>query len=181
MEPYGISKPEPAFSQKDKDVLRESNYHTLKTLAAAKHAHDCGVAFAVERPDRIYDDQVSMCDLQEYKDLAALPGVREVVTDQCMFGALSKKPTVFLVFTLSDPASWLKLPRLCDHPMRPWAWTDLAGKRHESFGSHLPLVGRKNGHLWATSAAETYPPDLNKALADCIMTVGKARRGSLSN
>jgi hypothetical protein len=160
-------------------MLRESNYHTLKTLAASKHAHECGVAFVVERPDRIYGDQVSMCDLQEYKDLAALSGVREIVTDQCMFGALSKKPAVFLIFTLGDLSAWKNLQKTCDHPMRPWVWKDLAGKSQEAFGSHLPLVGRKNGHLWATAAAETYPPDLNKVLADCIMTVGKARRGAL--
>ena len=80
-------------------------------------------------------------------------GSRYIVTDQCMFGAVSKKPTGLLV-----PNNCLNLARRCNHSRK-----------------HIQLKGLDSEGNFMTTPAARYPADFCHALAaSCIDLLTRA-------
>merc|ERR1712086_507523 len=96
-----------------------------------------------------------MFDLQCFAELRKR-GAEHVDFHQCMFGALSAKPTRFLYWN----GRFDTLACRCDHPR-----TVKIGRR---WASHPPLAGRDEHGNFKTRAAAAYPTRLNMWIASII-------------
>jgi hypothetical protein len=176
-EPYGIKLPTPPFTIKEKESLRIGNVLNIKALIFLRGAHARGAGFIHECPELIFDKQVNVTFFKEYEQLAALSGVVVVQGDQCPHGAMSVKPTQWLVKLNCDAARAEELISLlrvrCGHPKFWQKWTDRQGATRYSYAAHLPIAGRKSGGAWATKGAENYPDALNVVLAKLIVVSGR--------
>jgi hypothetical protein len=177
-EVYGIKTPVPPFTSAETDCLKEGNYHSVQCLKLGVICTEEGVGFALECPSVVFDRQVSLLQFREAKVLDDIPGVADVATDQCPFGALSRKPTNFKFYTKGRPDLWkTTLGQKCEHAAQLWTWKDASGNEWKSWSPHQKLAGRKSADgKWATSAAETYPILLNTALVNLMMDSGIVSR-----
>ena len=102
-----------------------------------------------------------MAYFMEYKELLGKANVTEHTLGQCKMGAVSTKPTTFLVFTFHE-MDWTYFELRCDHPRTTHHWKDIHGQAQTTFSAHPPLINQKDEHgNWRTSGAETYPTKLN--------------------
>ena len=128
------------------------------------------MGFAVENPEPLAP--VSLFNLPEFVELAALTGVRSVDFDQCRWGAIAVKPTR-LLFWGAD-FSGLGDKR-CDHAPVWREWRDRAGVWREGLKAHAPLVGKDDSGEYRTKAAAAYPAKLCIDLAWAIVRRGRRR------
>lgn len=173
--PYGLPKAD--LYPEEWEQLRIGNLLALRNAEACKAIHDIGGAFLIENP-REWDESPSIWLLDEYKELAKLPGVKDLVIDQCGFGAASQKPTRLRYARMQlDVAAYT-----CRHPKQKF-W-DRYDKPYWS--SHERLVGRKDASgRWATKAAAAWPGKLNDIFVSVIvhagpLVTGRASSGSLN-
>ena len=126
-----------------------------------------GIPWAIENPDP-FGNPVSLFNLPEWRQLAAMPGVRAWDFHQCHMGAETAKPTRILAWGL-DLSSLLGS---CSHPPRLWHYQDHRGRWRSHWGPHPPIKGRrrKDGSM-ATKAAAAYPSEMNRRIAvACVQT-----------
>ena len=101
-----------------------------------------------------------MFQFKSFEDLLAR-GADVVHFDQCMHGALTKKPTTIL-FAFCDPSS---LVAFCNHPAV--LQTNKDGTTY--LAPHPSYVGKKNPDgSYATGDLAAYPAKLNCRLATII-------------
>jgi hypothetical protein len=175
---FGLKNPQPPFTVSEKATIKDGNYHVNQVIDAGTLCAEVGVGFAIECPAIIFKSQVSMLQFPSAKKLDTIPGVINLVTDQCPFGAESRKPTNFKVKVNRKEELWrTTLAAQCDHVSQNWDWQDPKGNSWKSWSPHPPLIGRKREDgSWATSKAENYPTKLNATLAFLISKSGKALR-----
>lgn len=107
-----------------------------------------GAWIGLEHPaDRGRDPYASFFNTREVRDFKQKFGLGYWVIHQCMYGAMSKKPTGLLL-----PAGGSSMVRLCDH-------------RHR----HRILAGQDIQGNFVTTAAARYPQQLCHSLAEVVM------------
>jgi len=137
------------------EQIRTDNLLAERTAEACAFMHEQGKGYAVEQPLGYKSGSVSMFDLQCFAELRKR-GAEHVDFHQCMFGALSTKPTRFLYWN----GRFDTLACRCDHPR-----TVRNGRR---WASHPPLAGRDERGNFKTRAAAAYPTRLNMWIASII-------------
>ena len=161
--PYGFTRSQASargLSQAHYETIREDNLLAERTAEACELIKSRGGFFGVEQPWP-WKDSVSMFDMEPFTRLVAA-GALLVVFDQCMYGAVSTKPTQILFWD----AHFEKLECRCDHP-----WIDQRDSRGKTYQApHPPVVCRKEqGLQYATKALVAYPYRLNVHLANIIL------------
>ena len=169
--PYGLPKSE--LWPDEWEQLRMGNLLALRNAEACKSIHQAGGAFIIENP-REWEGSPAIWLLDEYKELASLPGVEQMVIDQCGFGAASQKPTRLMYARVHLEVAAYS----CKHPKRQF-W-DNRGKAY--WAAHERLVGRKDASgQWATRAAAAWPAKLNDIFTSVIVHAGPLVTGEASS
>ena len=137
------------------EQIRTDNLLAERTAEACAVMHEQGKGYAVEQPLGYKSGSVSMFDLHCFSELRKR-GAEHVDFHQCMFGAVSTKPTRFLYWN----GRFDMLASRCDHPR-----TVKIGRR---WASHPPLAGRDEHGNFKTKAASAYPTRLNMWIASII-------------
>eukprot|EP00435_Cladocopium_sp_Y103_P035534 s490_g9.t1 len=181
----------------DKEKVKYGNLLAIRTAEAFGCMHEQRKPAIVEQPRLKEDDEsTSMYKLDEFLHLRSLPGVEMMDLLQCRYGAMTSKPTTLMTCELKGAA----FHNQCNHPLRMWV-RPTTGAKH--WGSHPPLRGKEwyipesewdKGMLatpaqirerekslpFLTSAAQAYPADLNKELAQVLTTsIVEGAEGSL--
>jgi hypothetical protein len=177
-EVYGMKSPVPPFTSLETEAVKHGNYHSVQCLKLGLTCIEVRVGFAIECPEVVYDDQVSMLQFREATLLDGCAGVVDVTTDQCPFGSETKKPTNFKVYTNGKIQSWKSvLGQHCNHPPQLWVSLDSSGNEWKTWRPHQKLIGRHTPDgKWATAAAAAYPTRLNTALVLLMLESGVASR-----
>ena len=168
---YGLPKEQLTYDEQKQ--VRAGTYFAVQTAALAQLAYTHNVGFAVENPEPW--GEVSLFALEEFVQLAKLPGVVAVNFDQREFCADTTKPTRILYFG----ADLMLLDRRCSHEPR-WHCRQEARSLRWHWGSHAPLRGKDRRGCWRTTAAAAYPAQLNRALARGIVARGRHTLPSLT-
>ena len=169
--PYGL--PREQLTEAERKELAHGNFFVLMAAAAFRTAVAAQVPVVLENPQPV-PGHASAFQLDEWRELAATPGVHTIDFDQCRLGAETAKPTRLLAWGVDLSAIH---KQRCDHPYRCWAWADLEGRPRRHWGPHPPLAGRRrsNGDF-ATKAAAAYPTDFNKFLVDAALAPAEGPR-----
>lgn len=101
-----------------------------------------------KRPSRL-PPSASSWIVPELEYIGNLPAAQAVHIDQCMFGAVSKKPTTLLCLQVSRLHHLLSMPHICD-------------RRHQH---QVVLRGLDSNGLLRTAPAKQYPKGLRQILA----------------
>ena len=141
--------------------LRTDDILAERALEACELMHLHCKAFVLEQFEPGLD-QPSLFLFPRAIALAKKPGVYEVRFDQCMFGALTTKPSKLLVFGLA--LRHLHEVR-CNHAWDWHSYSDTSGRTQWKWAKHPPLVGAKVKGEWASKRAAHYPQGLNHELA----------------
>jgi hypothetical protein len=178
---YGLKTPSPPFTVAESDAVKHGNYHSAQCLKLGRACFDEGVGFAIECPEVIYEDQVSMLQFREAAALDECAGVVDISTDQCPFGSETRKPTSFKVFTNGRIQSWKAiLGQRCGHEPQLRTTRDASGNEWKTWRPHPKLIGQHTTDgKWATAAAAAYPGRLNAALVLLMLESGVVTRKSL--
>ena len=139
------------------EQIHIDNLLAERTAEACTIMHQCGHGYAVEQPLGSKTSSVSMFDLQCFNELKKL-GAKSVDFHQCMFGAVSTKPTRFLYWN----GRFETLASTCNHPrtveVTPGIWT-----------AHPAIVGIKDANgRFKTRSSAAYPDRLNRWVAAVI-------------
>ena len=154
-EPWGIT----TTTRREKEQLTIGN---ALLRAALIFAAACSVAEAsmlLEHPaiSPIHPQAPSIWKLPIMHQLMALPNVTQVTFDQCSFGAVSPKPTTFLLVCLSRlKRDILDMPNRgrCPHPC--------------GYSAHASSKGKKADGTYHTTQLKEYPPALNNKMAQAL-------------
>ena len=130
---------------------RRNEFSWEPTLLAAPYyaraAHALDIPTIIESPQLVFQDQASIFVFNEAKTLLE-SGAVDIKTDQCMYGAPSRKPTCLRLLLPKDR-----------QPSPGWAMTDVTC-------NHQGKIGK----MFKSDAAKVYPPQLNSALATINFT-----------
>ena len=160
------------------EELRAGNYFALQCCRLATSARAVGVGFAIENPAPWWDSScASMFDLEELWSLGKLAGVQTVEFHQCMFGALTAKPTRVLYWG----AELACLGTKCTHPPS-WMWCEYFNAsghpvKQRLWRAHPQLVKSRDAKgCWLSKAAAAYPAALNQAIAVAVAGTGVCQK-----
>ena len=109
-----------------------------RAAAIATVVAEVGGYFSIENPASSI-----MWDLEPYKALTKLPGVKAKHVDMCMYASVHRKPTVFL--TNAPGSTRLRVPRWLRMSMTPWT-----GRVMDYASGNM---------VWLTELAAEYPED----------------------
>jgi hypothetical protein len=162
---YGL----PHLEQELKEQVRIANLLVLRAVEACRIVAGQGGGFAIENPPE-HNLGPSLFDMPEIQKLAEEFQAKSVRFDQCMYGAISKKPTKVLF----HGGPFQTLQQKCNHPKTE----QVDDKGNKFWAPHAPVAGRhtKDGN-WATKQLASYPQKLNRRLACCI-NMGASRKAS---
>lgn len=171
-EPYGLRNPDPPFTSTEKVSIKLGNLFAKRACLFARAAYAQGIGSAIESPDIIFDDQASVFQFEEAKQLINL-GAVDFKLDQCMFGAISTKPTCFRVLLPDKRAvdCWAGFNKRCNHPLK---WHPVISSKgvnwppRWTYSAHPRLTGKRTSGF-ATKVAQVYPLGVNQALAEAMV------------
>ena len=156
---YGL--PRDQLTEEEYQQVRLGTYFALKTHELMQLCLQLGIPWVIENPDPS-GNPVSLFNLPEWRQLAALPGVSAWDFHQCPMGAETAKPTRMLAWRVDLRG----LLGRCTHPAQEWQWQDHRWRWRTSWGPHPPLKGRRREDgTMATKAAAAYPREMNRRLA----------------
>ena len=158
-------------NQAEKKKLLEGNEHTAFSASVMNQAYVSNTGFTMENPEP--QNEVTIFNKFEVKDVRKMQGVKDVNLDQCRFGGENAKPTRLMHHKVDY--STLDEVR-CNHPKQ--TFTDQQGKTYEA--SHERLAQRKRTKAdgskeFASKALGQYPEEFCRALASCISKVDTER------
>ena len=172
---YGL----PGLTPAEKEQVRIGTLLGLRALEAAQLLHGRGAPWVVEQP-LAKEGEISLFNLDEWLEFRGRPGVKQRDIVQCVLGAQTSKPTTLLYGNCSLE-DWVDA---CPHPARRWR-CPLTGSLHVA--PHPPLRGKVwyvKEEDWVpgrhrvvvdrdlpflTSAAQAYPAQMNRALAEALL------------
>jgi hypothetical protein len=140
---YGL----PGLSIPNKELVRKHNIIFVRVAQLLRVLVQLNCPWIFENPAQVVKE-VSVLNLDEYRDILALPGVLHTIGVQCTFGALSSKPTYWMHFRV-DMAS---MPVACPHAKKIW-FNDRTGVGTAS--RHRPTAGKDT--YSATQQVRTSP------------------------
>jgi hypothetical protein len=150
------------LSVADREQLRVANILTLRAIEAFSLCVDLGLPALLENP-RPLEHKPSIFLVPKMLDLLARVGVETEDMDQCVFKALTTKPTRWMFFRI---ASGCFAQSRCSHAFAWHWWQDLGGKWNSQWSAHPGLHQRKVEGEWASSRSAAYPPLLNAKIAE---------------
>ena len=138
------------------EQIRQDNLLAERTAEACAIMHEMDRPYAVEQPTP-FKGAVTMFQFDSFSALVHR-GARLVHFDQCMHGALSKKPTTIL----HGHCDFSSLAAFCNHPKE--TQTNEDGSTY--MAPHPSYVGRKRANgKYLTSDLAAYSGKLNCRLA----------------
>ncbi len=150
------------MSFREMDQLHTANLLLRVTITMLYAGAALQVPVLMEHPAEPHDlpEAASSWRLAHLRHLRALPYCRATELDQCMWGALSRKPTCLFTVHMMELEQQVRARQgggFCTH-----------GRRH------APLLGRDGaGGGWLTAAAKTYPPQLCALIAGCVVSAAR--------
>ncbi len=171
---YGLA----GLSVRNKELVRKHNliYVRVAMLLKILVEHCCPWIF--EQPAQV-EGEVSALNMDEYRQLVAMPGVKHTIGIQCTFGAISSKPTswVYHALCMED------MPSVCPHVKRIW-FNDRTGVG--TAAKHRPTSGKDTysstqkvatspgvyqpGAPFITASLAAYPDLLNRFLVTKLLS-----------
>ena len=158
----------PWLSDKDKKLVLEANLFVERSLKACEVAASASGWFILEHPEDLGvvqgEHPGSIWQWPELLDLIPKLGAISFAIQQCQFGALTPKPTRFLVnLQVDDPRCFPMLPKFDKHGFYLGPLPKTCGHNH----THK-LIG-KTAARWNTAPSASYPPKLCEFLANLIL------------
>ena len=178
---YGL----PGLTMANKEKVRTGSLLAIRTAEALMVHLALGIPFIYETPWPIREGAVNMTTLDEFQHIIATPGVRVKRVDQCRRGAITRKPTLLILFLISDSNGQVTDESvLCNHPLQSWTipWSGQTRVLPHPWlrGRQLPVLtstpeARQRGPKpssnvpFITAAAAAYPAGFNRTLACWLM------------
>ena len=141
------------------EELRKANLLAIRCAEACQIMRDLRRPYVVEQPGK-WRRFPHMFDFFEFQRLLQ-SGASTVLLDQCMYEAVSTKPSLLLFEFIECGV----LEAHCNHPSR---WVSAADGTW-TWAAHAPTVGfNATSEPWPTKALAAYPSELNRGLALCF-------------
>ena len=176
LHPYGLPKVRP----ESKETLRTHNLLGIRTAELCGVVWRLGGGFGIEQPAHVQEDDPSLFQFVEFKNLVNTTGATFTALDQCRFGGETTKPT----WILGARIDFTPLALRCSHGFK--TFKSAKGDHYRS--PHPRVYGEwvcDDAGLWHRKSATlaAYPTALNTAIAKAIGTavVGTRSTSAVTN